>query len=967
MNRLQAVKRDGQSLWLDFIERKLMSSGQLARMVAEDGICGLTSNPAIFQKAIGSTNQYDADIAAILNRGDTEPSVLFEALAIEDIRGAADVMRSVYAATKAADGYISLEVSPHLAADTAGTIASARRLWKAVDRPNLMIKVPGTAAGIVAIRQLISEGINVNVTLLFDRAAYRVVANAYIDGIAALAKSGGDASRVARVASVASFFVSRIDVAADALLDAKIAEAKSKKQRDALQGLLGKVAIANAKLAYQDYLETFNQSPRWQALAKQGAQAQRLLWASTGTKNPNYRDVIYMEELIGANTVNTVPPATLDAFRDHGESRSVLLTDIDAARGVISALDKTAISLKKVTDKLLVDGLVLFADADDQLMAAIADKRKTLLQGKMAREQYALPERLQRNVDKTLDNWRVNGNVRRLWARDADMWSGGDEARWLDWLDEIDKIGPDAKALNQFSLDVVKQGYSTALLIGMGGSSLGPEVLSLVYGPKAKQGVKLLVLDSVDPAQIAALEAELDFAKTLFVVASKSGSTLEPDILCRYFYAQAKAKLGKDTGAHFVAITDPGSKLREYAKKNGFARIFDGEPGIGGRYSIYSNFGMVPAALIGIDIKKLVGQAQLMVNSCRPSNTPRQNPGVILGVMLGAAAKAGRDKLTLIASPALAPFGAWVEQLIAESTGKQGHGIVPVDAEPLGSVGDYSKDRIFVYLRMEDAPDPAQEALSAALINAGQPVLTFTLSRSAQLLQEFFRWEMATAVAGAVLGIHPFDQPDVEAAKIQARALLDRFERDKKLPQPKPLLKSGALSFYGAAPVKAAKAKKAAKTTKIAKAAKTRKDKTDVDIVGEFLATLGKGDYFAVLAYLPMLEPHKVVLQEIRKKIRNQKKVATCLGFGPRFLHSTGQLYKGGPNSGVFLVLTCDEAKDVAVPDSAASFGVVKSAQASGDTAVLLKRGRRVLRVNIGSDVGAGLARLSRIVDEALK
>ena len=942
MNRLQAVKRDGQSLWLDFIERKLMESGELARMVEVDGISGLTSNPAIFQKAIGSSNQYDADIAAILSSADAEPSVLFEAVAIEDIRQAADVMRSVYDKTKAADGYVSLEVSPHLAADAAGTYAAARRLWRAVDRPNLMIKVPGTKEGIEAIRQLIADGINVNVTLLFSRDAYRAVAHAYIDGIAARVKAGGD---VSRVASVASFFVSRIDVAIDALLDKEIAATKDAKKKKQLQGLLGKVAIANAKLAYQDYLEIFNRSERWQSLAKQGAQAQRLLWASTGTKNPKYRDVVYMEELIGDNTVNTVPPATLDAFRDHGESRSVLLRDIDGARSVVKQLDKTGISLQAITDKLLVDGLVLFADADDQLMTAIAAKRTQLLQGKMAAGQYLLGNQLNTDVDATLESWRKDGSIRRLWARDASLWTGGDEARWLDWLEEVDKIGGEAKALNQFAVDLVGRGFTTAVLVGMGGSSLGPEVLSLVYGANARRGLKLLVLDSVDPTQIAAVEAQLDFSRTLFVIASKSGSTLEPDILYRYFYAQAKAKLGAAVGSHFVAITDPGSKLREYAKAHGFARIFDGEPGIGGRYSIYSNFGMVPAALLGIDIVKFVGQANMMVNSCRPSNPPQQNPGVMLGAVLGMAARAGRDKLTLIASPSIVSFGAWVEQLIAESTGKQGKGIVPVDAEPLGNIAAYGNDRLFVYLRLEEAPDPAQEALSVALAGAGHPVVTFSMSRKAHLLQEFFRWEMATAVAGAVLGIHPFDQPDVEAAKIQARALLDTFERDRKLPPQKPRCQQGALSFYTEASGSAANGDQ---------------------LLRQFLSQIGDGDYFAILAYLPMFEQHGIALQAMRKKIRDAKKVATCLGFGPRFLHSTGQLYKGGPNTGVFLVITCDEARDIAVPDSVASFGVVKSAQASGDTAVLLARGRRVLRVNLGADVAVGLAALGNTIDAAL-
>jgi transaldolase/glucose-6-phosphate isomerase len=454
----------------------------------------------------------------------------------------------------------------------------------------------------------------------------------------------------------------------------------------------------------------------------------------------------------------------------------------------------------------------------------------------------------------------------------------------------------------------------------------------------------------MDPTQIAAVEAGIDFNKTLFIVASKSGSTMEPDLLCRYFYAQALAKLGngsdKRVGSHFIAITDPGSKLAEHAKNDAFRRTFYGEPNIGGRYSIYSSFGMVPAALIGLDVANVLDNAKLMVNSCRPSNPPQQNPGVVLGVVLGIAAKAGRDKLTLLASPQLAPFGSWVEQLVAESTGKHGHGIVPVDAEPVGASESYGADRLFVYLRLEGATDPAQEQVAAALAKAGHPVLTFTLANAAQLLQEFFRWEIATAVAGAVIGINPFDQPDVEAAKIQARALLDSYEHKRELPPQKALLQQGGLSFYAASPTTATQA---------------------VDLMRMFLATPGNNDYFAILAYLPMLAPHQQALQAIRQKVRDTKRVATCLGFGPRFLHSTGQLYKGGPNSGVFLVLTCDDAKDIAVPDSVASFGVVKSAQASGDVAVLEARGRRLLRVHLGADVGKGLAAVAQVIDAALR
>lgn len=936
MNRLQALHREGQSIWLDFIDRKLMASGRLAQMIDEDGLCGLTSNPAIFQKAIGSGTDYDAATADILQHGDAEPVELFEALAIEDIRQAADIMRKVYDRTQGADGFVSLEVSPHLGRDTKGTLEAARRLWKSVDRPNLMIKVPGTPEGVPAIRQLIGEGINVNITLLFAREAYRAVANAYIEGVEALAKSGGD---IRRIASVASFFVSRIDTAVDAQLDQRINENAA--DAKACSALLGKVAIANAKLAYQDYLDIFERSERWQKLKAQGAHVQRLLWASTGTKNPKYRDVVYLEELIGPDTVNTVPPATLDAFRDHGESRQALTQDVDAARATIAALDKSGISLAAVTEKLLAEGLVLFADADDQLMGAIADKRRQLLKNRIALEQYALGE-LKPAVDAALDGMRRNGTVRRLWARDASLWTGGDEARWLDWLDEVDKIGATGCELDRFAAEMCEQGFMSAVLIGMGGSSLGPEVLARVFGKSS--GLQLRVIDSMDPTQIAMLESGIDYAKTLFIVASKSGSTLEPDLLCRYFHAHAKQKLGERVGAHFVAITDPGSKLREYASQHGFRRIFDGQPGIGGRYSLYSNFGMVPAVLVGLLAEEVIDNADLMVNACRPSNPPAHNPGVMLGAALGVAAKQGRDKLTLIASATLAPFGGWIEQLIAESTGKHGKGIVPVDAEPLGDAARYGKDRFFVQLRLASEPNAAQDALIAALKSAGHPVVVFTLGDKAQLLQEFFRWEIATAIAGAVIGIHPFDQPDVEAAKVQARALITAYERDRKLPQQAPVLREGELQFF----------------------AKGLSGSDAKSLLKQFFATLKPNDYFAILAYLPMFAQQRETLQAIRRRVSAAGSRATTLGFGPRFLHSTGQLHKGGPNTGVFLVLTCDDAKDVAVPDSIASFGVVKSAQASGDTAVLIERGRRVLHVHAGGDLDAALKSLASIVDAAL-
>ncbi len=560
-----------------------------------------------------------------------------------------------------------------------------------------------------------------------------------------------------------------------------------------------------------------------------------------------------------------------------------------------------------------------------------------------------LGDNLARAVQATLDTWREDATCRRLWARDASVWTGGDEAHWLNWLDAIDNSRTTAVDLNAFGAGLRQECVTHALLIGMGGSSLGPEVLLQVFGTQ-HGAPRLLVLDSTDPAQIAACEAQLDFEHTIFIVASKSGSTLEPDILCRYFLDRAKNKLGVKAGSHFVAITDPGSQLQAYATENGFRRVFKGDPNIGGRYSVLSNFGMVPAAVMGLNVATLLAHAERMVQQCGPDIAPEQNPGVLLGAVLGTAAKLGRDKLTILAAGALAPFGAWIEQLVAESTGKHGYGIVPIDAESIGSPSVYGDDRLFIHLQIDG--DHQYDESVAALITSGQPVVTLTVAEVGQLGQEFFRWEMATAVAGAIMGVHPFDQPDVEAAKIQTKAIIAAYEQGKPLPQPVALLEHAHLRLYAdAGNAQRLQANGAGSTAS--------------SVVRALLAQLQAGDYFALLAYLNMNAANVDVLQTIRTRVRDTRRTATCLGFGPRFLHSTGQLYKGGANNGVFLQITCDDASDIAVPGRAYSFGVVKSAQASGDLAVLTERGRRVLRVHLGTDVALGLRELQMAFDAA--
>lgn len=949
-NPLLEVQQYGQSIWYDNIRRSLITSGELQGLIDRDGLRGVTSNPAIFEKAIAGSTDYNNALRALEQQQDMDAKSLYEQLAIRDIQDAADVMLPVYEKTAKRDGYVSLEVSPYLAHDTQGTLAEARRLWKLAARDNVLIKVPATPEGIPAIQQLISEGINVNVTLLFSQAIYELVAEAYISGLAAFAARGHDPRSVA---SVASFFVSRIDSKIDGIVTTRLKRAVGSGERAILKSILGKVAIANAKLTYQRYKELFR-GARWQALAEKGAQTQRLLWASTGTKNPNYRDVIYVEELIGPDTVNTIPTATFDAFRDHGRPRSSLEEQLEEAHDTMDLMEQVGISMKEVTQKLLDEGVGLFSDAFDKLLGAVEKKRETLLGAKLDQQTYKLPSALEAQVKATLEDWRAGGKVRRLWAGDKTLWTDDDENRWLGWLGITDDQLAHMDHLRGIANEVKGAGFSQALLLGMGGSSLCPEVMKVTFG-KVPGFPELHVLDSTDPAQVKTFEGKVDLKKTLFIVSSKSGSTLEPNIFKQYFFERVKGVVGaNEVGSRFIAITDPGSKMQQVAEQDGFHHIFFGLSSIGGRYSALSDFGMVPSAIMGVDVPRFLDNAEEMVHSCASCVPPEENPGVVLGTVMGVLANNGRDKVTIIASPGIWDFGAWLEQLLAESTGKVGKGLIPVDQEQLGPPDVYGTDRLFVYVRLESAPDAAQDAAVAALEQAGQPVVRILVADPYELGEEFFRWEIATAVAGAIIGINSFNQPDVEASKIATRKLTSEYEKKGSLPPESPILEDNGIKLFTDEKNAAALAEAA------------RNNKTLAGYLKAHLNRIGTGDYFCILAYIEMNERHHGPLQAMRHAVRKAKKVATCFGFGPRFLHSTGQAYKGGPNTGVFLQITCDDAADLPVPGQKYTFGVVKAAQARGDFQVLADRGRRALRLHLGTDVKAGLAKLQTAMEQAL-
>ena len=948
-NPLLELPKLGQSVWYDNMRRGLITSGEFHRMVEEDGVSGVTSNPTIFEKAITASADYDAAIRKLISQG-RDVDAIYQTLVVQDIQMAADILRPTYDRTEGRDGYASLEVPPELAYETQASIDSARALFRALDRPNVMIKIPGTPEGIPAIEQCLSEGINVNVTLLFGVENYEQVALAYIAGLERLAARGRS---IDRIASVASFFVSRVDTLVDKQLEERARAAGSPQERQRIEALRGKAGIANARIAYRKFQEIFG-GERFQALsASGGARVQRCLWASTSTKNPDYRDVMYAEGLIGPDTVDTMPQTTLDAFREHGQPAATIEQGLDEAHETLRQLAEVGIDFRQATDQLQVEGVQLFADSYRKLIQGLRDKREAIL-AEAAGPYSANLGQHHRQVEERLRSLEEQGFARRLWAKDASLWkSGVDEQRAiknrLGWLTATESMSEHCDRLRAFAGEVKEAGFQRAVLLGMGGSSLAPEVLQRTFGPAAGHP-DLVVLDTTDPAAILAVERALDLARTLFIVSSKSGTTTETMALYRYFFEKMRAVRGPRAGENFVAVTDRGTPLERLAAENGFRRCFLNAADIGGRFSALSYFGLVPAAILGLDVERLLDGAEALVQASASCIPARDNPGVWLGAILDELGQAGRDKVTLVPSPALIAFGAWVEQLLAESTGKEGHGLIPVDREPLGDPSAYGDDRLFVHLSAsggDGQPDGLDEKLRA-LEAAGHPVLRIRLASAYDLGREFFRWEIATATSGAILGINPFDEPNVKESKDNTARLLKERMRD---PQP-PVVQENGLALYCDDETAAA-------------LGETAGDDSLAAYLAAHLQRAQPGDYLALLAYLPSWPEHDQALQAIRLRLRDRLRLATTLGYGPRFLHSTGQLHKGGPDKAVFIQLTVDDPEELPIPGETYGFSTLKQAQALGDLTSLQSRGRRVVRVHLGRDVTAGLGRLQALVEEA--
>ena len=917
-NALFELEEAGTSVWLDYIRRSLMTSGELQRMIDDEAVVGMTSNPTIFEKAIGGSSDYDDTLRALIDRGLSNEEIFLD-LMIEDIQSAADVLKPVYDKTKHKDGYVSIEVLPSVANDTQGTIKMAHDLFDRVKRPNVMVKIPATDEGLPAVEQCIADGININITLMFSVKVYEDVARAYIRGLQRRMRDG----KPVDIASVASFFVSRVDTAVDKLLEAKIAATQDQSEKTKLQNLLGKAAVANAKMAYKAFQRIFNE-PGFAELRTKGASPQRCLWASTGTKNPHYSDVLYIEELIGPDTVNTMPQQTMMAFKEHGETRPSLIEGVGTAEQVMRDLQSVGIDMEKVTYDLQIDGIKLFADSITKLMEELGKKKEELKGGKPGAHEASLGP-LESGVNSALRQLEQNAVVRRLEEKDASLWSTDSTAQgeirdrlgWLKVAGQMEERIPELMSLKQ---ELASEGFTQVLLMGMGGSSLAPEVFRQTFGAP-KGALDVHVLDTTDPAAITAVAQELDLAKTVFLVASKSGGTLETWSHYRYFWQQSGGK-----GRQFIAITDPGSQLAEEAKSKAFRRTFLNPADIGGRYSALSYFGLVPAALGGVDLNALLDRAATMAEGCSPSVPVGENPGAWLGAVFAESAKAGRDKVTIFAPKPVASFGIWAEQLIAESTGKQGKGLVPVADEPIGPPEVYGKDRLFVRLVL-----PGQDADAArfeALSKAGHPVVSLKLSDPLGIGAEFFRWEYAIAVAGAILQIDVFNQPNVQEAKDLTR---------KVLSEGNPPTVGEGIRWAG-------------------------QQGSDLSAaVQSLLKQVKPGDYFALMAYIAPDSDSDAALRAIRLAIRDRYRVATTVGYGPRFLHSTGQLHKGGPNTGVFLQVVGDDVNDLPIPGEKFSFGVLKQAQALGDFQALRNHGRRVLRVQM-RNVAEGLTRIGQAV-----
>lgn len=911
----------GQSYWLDNLTRGKIIKGEIANRVNEEGLRGITSNPSIFNKAFTSGSEYDSQIEKLAKEGKTSQEI-YEALTVCDVQNACDILLPVFDASMGTDGFVSLEVSPYLARDTQGSMVEARRLYHAVNRANCYIKIPGTREGVPAIEEMLYEGININITLLFSIENYEAVALAYIKALKRRMKEGKSLSNIV---SVASFFLSRIDVLVDQLLSHNIIPSNSTDADSRPDLLMGKAGIASAKLAYQRFKDIF-QGEDWEELGEKGANIQRVLWASTSTKNKLYKDVLYVDSLIGKDTINTLPEETIKDFNDHGHlKKDSVEENIEEAHQVFNRLQEMHIDLKFVTQQLENEGIQKFIEAYNTLITGLEEKRLKALGESIPTQQFALANIDVKSMFTSLDELQFG---RRLFKQDPYLWTKNREevkaiSERLGWLSLPEDSMKKVKELQSFTEQIRTEGFKYVVLLGMGGSSLCSEVAKETFETK-KGYLELIVLDNVDPTAISDVEKAIDITKTLFIVASKSGTKTETLSFFRYFYEKLKESNKAKPGNNFIAITDKETALINTANEYKFRKIFINPSDLGGRYSVLSNFGLIPMILTGINIESILQSAQSMKRSCDPSIPCSKNAGISLGVVLGVSANSGRDKVTFVLSESIKSFGLWLEQLLAESTGKEGKGLIPIQGESLGAPEVYGTDRIFVHITLASDNNSADADKINLLEKAGHPIIRIVLNDKKDLGGEFYRWEVAVACAGLIIGINPFDQPNVEESKENTRKLLK--------------LRVSKGSF-----------KKTISITEDVQA-----------LTQKFLTQVLENDYVAILPYFQLNDSRNDLLQAWRLKIRDKFKVATTLLEGPRYLHSTGQLHKGGPNSGLYILLTGESQHDLSIPDEEYSFAILNLAEALGDIQSLTNKNRRVVHIQLGKDIDNSLNKLSK-------
>lgn len=903
MNNTAELTAFGQSIWLDYIRRDLIETGELADLIRERNVRGVTSNPSIFEKAISGSDLYTSTLRRLAWAG-YGPESAFDVLSAEDIRAAADVFMPLYEETDGGDGYVSLEVNPRLAHDTQRTLQEARRIWEVVNRPNLMVKIPATLEGLPAIEDAVFEGININVTLIFSLHRYSEVMEAYLRGLERRVEKGYS---IQHLASVASFFVSRIDSAVDSKLEAIAGAGGTQAER--AEALMGSIAVTSAQLAYAQFKSVF-EGERFRRLKDKGARVQRPLWASTSTKNPAYPDTMYVDSLIGPDTVTTLPPETLEAFSDHGKSERTLDSqELSSLRMQLEALSFLGISLEEITDDLEKEGVKKFANAYEGLLKALETSMKAL------RKDIAS---VADEVEEAMAEMRREQAGRRIWGRDVSLWTDDEEGmeeagKRLGWLALPEETPAELDSYQQLLEELREDGIERVLWLGMGGSSLAADVLSNLFPDEG--GLQLRVLDSTDPLAVSDAVDWAEPRKTLYVTASKSGTTAEPLAMLDFFW-EAAAELGEQRGRHFAVVTDPGSALEKRAETEAFRKVIKAPSSVGGRYSALSAFGMLPAVLLGVDAETVLEGARSMAWLCGPNREPSINPGLSLAALMAAGVRTGRSILHLPADPELENLADWIEQLIAESSGKDGKGILPIVGQKPTSTGFGARDMV-VYLRSSGEYDRMQSVWR----KAGVPFCALeTGPDAAGIGAAFFQWEFATAAACALLDVNAFDQPNVQLAKTKTVSLLDNYQKSGQLPSPETLWEDEYFSLAGSTP---------RSFDSLAAAVKD-------------LALSAEGSYLALLVFLPQTSGHAKAVESMVNLFRQKANLTVSSGFGPRYLHSTGQLHKGG-FPGAYLVVTMDHEVDVEIPNRAYGFGVFEKAQALGDLQSLMDLDRPAL------------------------